>query len=47
MLKETFLEKSYCQWNFGKNKIDILPFLVEQGLISIFGPIGLKLEKSV
>ena len=48
MLNRTFLEMSYCQQNFGKNKIEILPFFgVNWGLIPIFGPIGAKLEKSV
>ena len=29
MLNETFLEVYYCHKNFGKNKIEILPFLEE------------------
>ena len=31
MLNETILEMSYYQLNFGKNKIEILPFLWELG----------------
>ena len=31
MLNETILEMSYCQWNFGKDKIEILPFWGELG----------------
>ena len=42
MLNETFLKMSYCHKNFGKNKIEILPFLEDWGLISIFGPVGPK-----
>ena len=29
MLNEAFLQMSHCQKNFGKNKIEILPFLGE------------------
>ena len=47
MLDETFSEMSHCQWNFGKSKIEILAFLGEWDLISIFGPIGSKLGKSI
>ena len=46
MLNETFLEMSYCQENFGKNWIEVL-LGGDWGLISIFGSIGPKLEKSV
>ena len=31
MVNEIFLEISYCQQDFGKNKIDILPILEELG----------------
>ena len=31
MLNEAILEMSYYQLNFGKNKIEILPFLWELG----------------
>ena len=31
MLNETFLEVSFCELNFGKNKIEISPFLEELG----------------
>ena len=33
---------SCCSQNFGKNKIVILPFLEELGLISLFEPISQK-----
>ena len=46
IFNETFLEMSRQQ-SFGKNKIQILPFLGELGLISILGHVGPNLEKSV
>ena len=34
----------YCQYNFGENKIDTLPFFGELCLISIFVPISPKMK---
>ena len=45
MLNETILEMPYCQLNFGKNKLEILPFGGTLELISICGPTGPKLKK--
>ena len=36
MLNVTILEMSYSQLNFGKNKLEILPFREALELISIF-----------
>ena len=46
ILNETFLEMS-CQYNFGKNKIEILSFFGGLGLISVLGQVGPNLEQSV
>ena len=45
MLNETILEMPYCQLNFGKKKLEILPFWGALELTSIFGPTGRKLKK--
>ena len=42
MLNKTILEMPYCQLNFGKNKLEILPFGGALELIYISGPTGLK-----
>ena len=42
MFNETFIEMSHCQYNFGENKIDTLPYFGELCLIFIFVPISPK-----
>ena len=42
MLNETFLEMSYCGKNFGKNKIEMLPFLEE--VVPNFRNLGLLVQ---
>lgn len=44
MFNKTILGMQYCQLNFGKNKLEILPFWVAMELISIFGATGQKLK---
>ena len=42
---ETILEMPYCQLNFGKNKLEILPFWGTLELISVFGHTDPKFKK--
>ena len=44
MFNESILRMPYCQLNFDKNKLGILPLWGALELISIFGPTVLKLR---
>ena len=46
-VNEAIFKMSKSQQKFNKNKIEILPISRDWGLISIFGHVGPKLEKSV